>query len=157
VNVEKPVIVVDATVILKWYLPEIYSEEARDLLNRYQVCSSETVVSQVASGLWKRIRTGEVKPNEGKRIMRNLLRLPIRLTPTTSLAANAMDLSTFSTRTFNESQLFVLAMREESKVVTADFHWYTMLSSGKLKSYIAFVNRLDLPQESASKTVLTTV
>ncbi len=139
----RPKVVVDATVVMKWYFPEIYSKESLELLDKFEVCTVDVVVSQVATALWKRVRTGEVKAHESKRIVKNLVRLPIKFAPADSLAHNAMELSSYSTRTFNESLFFVLALQEKTKLVTADFSWYTMLSTGKLKNYIGFVNRID--------------
>jgi predicted nucleic acid-binding protein len=142
---DRPVIVVDASVIVKWYLPELYSEDALALLDRYQVVTVDTVVAQIGSVLWKRIKPGEMRAQEGRDIMRNLVNLPIRFCPASVLAANAIEFSSYTARTFNESLFFVLALREKTRLVTADFNWYTMLSNGKLKRYIGFVNRLDFP------------
>lgn len=138
----RPTIVVDATVMIKWYLPELYTDESLRLLDTFNICTVDIAMSQVGNALWKRIRTGEVKPHEGKRIISSLERMPIRFVPMSVLAVAAMELAAISTRTFNESLYFVLALREHTKVVTADFRWYGMLSTGKLKSYVGFVNEI---------------
>jgi predicted nucleic acid-binding protein len=139
--------VVDATVILKWYLPEIYSDESRKLLDHFEIYTVDVAISQVATALWKRLKTGEVKAHQGKRIVANLVRLPIHFVAASLLANNAIELSSYSTRTFNECLYFVLALREQTKLVTADFSWYTMMSTGKLKGHVGFVNRMELDLE----------
>ncbi|HWD42031.1 MAG TPA: type II toxin-antitoxin system VapC family toxin [Fimbriimonas sp.] len=133
-------IVVDATVLVKWYLPEMYSDECLRLLDSGQdLMTADVAVSQVASTFWKRVRTGELKAGEARRIVANLTRLPIRFVPMSVLAPSAMELSSISTRTFNESLYLVLAMREETRLVTADHRWHTLLATGKLKGHIELV------------------
>lgn len=147
---DRPLLVVDPTVIIKWYLPEVYSDEALKLLDSYEIATVDIAVSQVAGALGKRIRTGEVKAHEGKRIVENLTRLPIKFVPSATLASNAIELSAVSVRTFNESLYFVLALREKTRVITADFRWYNMLANGKLRNHIAFVNEVETPSLRSS-------
>lgn len=133
-------LVVDAAVITKWYVPEIYSDECRALLDGdFEFFVPEVAISQVSSALWKRARTGEVRPELANRIVKSLCRLPVTFVSTGTLGPNAMELATVSGRTFNEAMYFVLAFRLKSKVVTADHRWYTLLSTGKLKSHIELV------------------
>jgi predicted nucleic acid-binding protein len=128
-------------VLTKLYLPENYSEECRALLDAdCDLLTTEAAISQVSSALWKRARTGEVKPELANRIVRSLCRLPITFASTSLLGPAAMELAIASGRTFNEALYFVLAFRAETKVVTADHRWYTMLSTGKLKSHIELVS-----------------
>jgi predicted nucleic acid-binding protein len=143
VTASRPAIVIDASVIVKWYLPEIYSEESLKLLDEYEIHTVDVAIPQVATALSKRIRTGEVKGHEGKRIMENLVKLPIHFAPMDTLASNAIELGSITSRSFNESLYFVLALRRQTKLITADFRWYGMLSTGKLKKYVAFVNEPD--------------
>ena len=133
-------IVVDATVLIKCYLSEIYSDECVTLIESGQpIATAEIAISQIATALWKRSRTGEVKASEATRILGNLAKLPIHFEQIAPLAEQAMELSTFSARTFNESLYFVLALRHQPRVVSADHRWCNLLSTGKLKPYIEFV------------------
>ncbi len=133
-------LVVDSTVLTKLYVPEIYSDECRSLLDSgTEILVPEIAISQVSTALWKRARTGDIKPELANRIVKSLSRLPVTYVSTSSLAPAAMELAIASGRTFNESLYFVLALREETKLVTADHRWYTMLSTGKLKSHIELV------------------
>ena len=126
--------------LTKWYVPEMYSEECRQLLDLdVQIFVPEAAISQVSGALWKRARTGEVKPDLANRIVRSLCRLPISFVPTSSLGPAAMELAVASGRTFNESLYFALALRKGTKLVTADHRWYTLLSTGRLKSHIELV------------------
>ena len=134
-------IVVDATVIVKWYLQEIYTDECLVVLERApRIATVDLVFAQLASSLWKRARQGEVSAEQARRILANLARLPIEYAPISTLAPAAMELAAVTSRTFNDSLYLVLAMREKTKLITADHRWHNLLSTGKLKSYVELVS-----------------
>ncbi len=133
--------VVDATVLTKCYLPEIYTEDCLRLLDSgLELSAPEIAISQVASTLWKRARTGEIRADLAARVIRNLCRSPIHFVPSKALAPGAMELAVASGRTFNEALYFVLAIREQTSLVTADHRWHLLLSTGKLRGRVEFVS-----------------
>jgi len=142
--------VVDATVLIKCYLPEIYSEDCLKLLHReLPIKTCEYAMVQIGASLWKRSRSGEVKLTDAKRILKSLSRLPVEFVPTSLLTEAALDLSSFSGRTFHESLYLVLALREETALITADHRWHALLSTGKLKNYVDFVADVNLRLDRA--------
>lgn len=53
-------IVVDASVALKWFLPEPDSAKAEELLGSHDILVAPTlIVSEVCNAVWKRLRRGE--------------------------------------------------------------------------------------------------
>lgn len=145
--------VVDATVIVKWYLPEIYSDECIAVLRHApRIATVDLVFSQLASSLWKRTRQGELSADQSRRILGNLARLPVEFVPISTLAPAAMELAAVSSRTFNDSLYLVLAMREQTKLITADHRWHNLLSTGRLKPYVELVadTARRLAEESAA-------
>ena len=147
-------LVVDASVLIKCYLPEIYSEECLKLMGRdLPMKTCEYAFTQIGASLWKRSRSGEVKVSEAKRIIKSLARLPIEFVPTGLLAEGALELSSFSGRTFHESLYLVLALREETSLVTADHRWHALLATGKLKSYVDFISDVNVRLDREPLTV----
>lgn len=147
-------LVVDASVLIKCYLPEIYSEECLRLLNReLPTKTCEYALNQIGASLWKRSRSGEVKVSDAKRILRSLARLPIEFVPTSVLAEAALELSSFSGRTFYEALYLVLALREETALITADHRWHALLATGKLKTYVDFVADVNIRLDREPLTV----
>lgn len=138
-------VVVDASVVLKWYFSEAYSEAAIRLVGSgSEVCVPEILDAQVGLALWRRIRASEVKRDDAHRVLANLRRLPLVRVPVSELAPAALEIASVSTRTYNESLYFALAMRERTRLVTADRWWFTLLQTGPMKAHLRWVG--DLPE-----------
>ena len=133
-------LVVDASVAIKWLLPEAYSDECLALLDRgVPIVVPDFIVSQVGMGLAKRVRTGDLKPNWTEHAMAAFLRLPLIRVPTTELAVEAMELAAHGKRHFYDAAYLALAVREKSPLITADWRWYAGIANGPLKDYVKFV------------------
>lgn len=133
-------LVVDASVAIKWLLPEAYSDECLALLDRGEpILVPDFLYAQVGGGLAKRVRTGELKPSWSEHAMASLLRLPLVRVPVDSLAVEAVGLAARGKRTFQDAAYLALAAREGVPLITADWRWYAVVSTGPLKPYVRFV------------------
>jgi len=133
-------LVVDASVALKWYFHEPFSPEALKLIGgETEILVPDIIYAQVGSVLWKRVKNGEIKREEGHRILNNLRRLPLTAVTAADLAPAALEIATNSARTYNESLFFALAIREDTTLVTADRWWYSLLSTGPMKRWLQWV------------------
>jgi len=133
-------LVVDASVAIKWLLPEAYSDECLALLNRNErIVVPDFLVAQVGAGLAKRVRTGDLKPSWTEQAMATLMRLPLIQVPTTELAVEAVGLASRGKRSFHDAAYLTLAVREGVPLVTADWRWYALVSNGPLRDYVRFV------------------
>jgi predicted nucleic acid-binding protein len=71
--------VVDASVVIKWFIPEIHSEvalKARRLRDRLHVPGFMTL--ELGSVIAKKIRRGELTQDDGKTILKELRHLPLQ-------------------------------------------------------------------------------
>ena len=133
-------LVVDASVAVKWLLPEAYSDECLALLDRNErIVVPDFIVAQVGMGLAKRVRTGDLKPAWTERAMATFLRLPLVRVSAADLAVEAVGLAAYGKRHFYDAFYLALAVREGVPLVTADWRWYAALSNGPLKEYVRFV------------------
>ena len=132
--------VVDASVAIKWLLPEAYSEECLALLDRGQrIVVPDFLIAQVGSGLAKRVRTGDLKPAWTEHAMETLMRLPLVRVSMADLAVEAVGLAAHGKRPFYDAAYLALAVREGVPLVTADWRWYAAIANGPLKEYVRFV------------------
>jgi predicted nucleic acid-binding protein len=133
-------LVVDASVAIKWLLPEAYSDECLALLNRKErIVVPDFLFAQVGAGLAKRVRTGDLKPNWTEHAMATLLRLPLVQVPCADIAIDAISLASHGKRSFTDAAYLALAVREGVPLITADWRWYALVSNGPLKDYVKFV------------------
>jgi predicted nucleic acid-binding protein len=132
--------VIDASVAIKWLLPEAYSDECLALLNRNErIVVPDFMIAQVGAGLAKRVRTGDLKPSWTEHAIATLMRLPLVQIPTTDLAVEAVGLAARGKRSFHDAAYLALAVREGVPLVTADWRWYALVSNGPLREYVRFV------------------
>ena len=69
-------LVVDASVAVKWYIPEIHGDEAERILGSgYEMCAPDLLYSEVANVLWKHARRDAITVERAKAIMAALSRV----------------------------------------------------------------------------------
>lgn len=62
--------VVDASVVIKWFVPENYSEYADRLLNNsYNLLVPDLLIAEVCNILWKKVRLGQISLAEGQQAL----------------------------------------------------------------------------------------
>ena len=75
--------VVDASVVLKWFLPEPDSAAADFLLEQFlndevELIAPDLILLETANALWKRVRLRhEISADEASHVYRDLLTLPL--------------------------------------------------------------------------------
>src|ERR1035437_6042748 len=95
---DTPTYVVDASVALKWYLPEPDAERAEALLEAAMagtvaLAAPELLLLEVGNACWTHVRRGEMSPEEALTALRRLKRPPIRWVADADLALAALDLA----------------------------------------------------------------
>ena len=132
--------VVDAGVVVKWYLHEPFSLDALRLARRENdLLVPDLIYSQVGAVLWKRVKANELRREDAQRIISNLRRLPLITFASADLAPAAMEIATATARSFNESLYFALAMRENTQLVTGDHRWYGLVMTGPMKNHVKWL------------------
>jgi predicted nucleic acid-binding protein len=86
--------VVDASVALKWFLPEPLAAAAMRLLDvRYTLVAPRFLLIEAANARWKRYRRHELDIGEARRILRDLTRAPLEIHPSEPLTMAALDIA----------------------------------------------------------------
>ena len=122
-------IVIDANVAVKWYLPERGTEAAIELTTGGdQLIAPELIRLEVLSAITRRVRTGEARANEAKaqceRWLTNLTDGAVSLVPEQDLLHDAIDLSLKVKHPLLDCLYLAVAKRLEAPLLTADrpFH-----------------------------------
>jgi predicted nucleic acid-binding protein len=83
-------LVLDASVALKWYVPEEHAERAQEILRSgEQLIAPQIVVAEVANASWKLVRRGQLDPSQLHRIAAAIARPFDLLVPLTALLPRA--------------------------------------------------------------------
>lgn len=119
--------VIDASVIVKWFFPEVHSEEAVALIDRTNlVLVPDLLWAEVGSVFWQRVRRGEITAVEAERLVDALEAFPCELrgVPAQELLAPALAIAIEAGTTVYDSLYLALAIREGVPLITADRKFY---------------------------------
>lgn len=132
--------VVDASVAIKWYLPEEYSQQAVSLLvPGFELWAPDLVFVEVGNVLWKRVQRGELDPERARLFLIDFLSSPLHIEDSPVLLEKAWDIAHRYGRSVYDSLYLALAERLGAAMVTADKRLYNAIQSTSLKQHIVWV------------------
>lgn len=135
--------VVDASVGLKWFVPEVYSESAIKLRNpTFQLHAPALFDVEIGNILWKKMRRGELSRVEADAILTQLPLLPIVRHTDAPFIPAAVDMAEKIQRTVYDCLYLVLAMQIGGQLVTADERFYNSLSNTSLANAMLWVENI---------------
>jgi len=115
------VFVVDASVVIKWFVPEIHGHAARQLLSApHEYFSPDLLFSEVGNVIWKKVRRGELTAEQGHRLAADISRVAVDTVPTRGLLVDAHALAIATGLTVYDSMYLALAVRLKTEMITAD-------------------------------------
>lgn len=136
--------VVDASVAVKWVVPEVHSEAARRLRGKnYELLVPDFFFPEVGNVLWKRVRRGEDNADNARNALDALKSLPLQVYPSLPLMSRALDMALQIQRAIYDCVYLTLAVECQCQMVTADERLYNALQSDPLAAYLCWVE--DLP------------
>lgn len=131
---------VDASVAVKWYLPEIHDDAARRLLQQgNELLAPDLIFSEVGNVLWKRFRRGEALQSDVLSVLTSLIEMSLTVTPSSSLALPSLAIACEFNRTVYDCTYLALAARERAPMVTADEKLYNAIMASPLAEFVLWV------------------
>ena len=137
-------LVPDASVVSKWLLPEVDSDQARRILDLYQddkidLCAPPLLIPEVSQVLTKRTRRGEITGAQAKTAFEYLLlNAPVPV-ENYSILQSAFHLSVAHQASYYDCLYLAVALEQRCDMVTADARFYNAL-----RPAYSCVKRLDL-------------
>ena len=136
--------VVDASVGIKWFLPEIHSEAASRLpFLKASLHVPAFFHLELGNVLSKRIRRDELTPDEGEAIRKELQLIPLQQHSNERLMKPAFALAIQTRRSFYDCLYLALAEAIDGQVVTADRKFCSSLAASRYGKRMRWVE--DLP------------
>jgi predicted nucleic acid-binding protein len=126
--------VIDAGVVVKWFISEVDSDIAHQLLERYlqgvdTPVAPDLLIAECGNVLWRRCRQGDITPEEATESLADLLTLQVPLVPATSLVQSALQLALQYQRTVYDALYLTLAQERNCDLITADERFFNALSA----------------------------
>lgn len=140
--------VVDASVLVKWYIPEQLSEQAQEIMlsaikGEVSLFAPDLILSEVGNVLWKKGRRGELTPEEIREVADAVIQLSlVTIVSSNVLLTGALEIALSYDRTVYDSLYLALAMAEEAVFVTADQRLVNVLTYTPLVKNIIWLGDL---------------
>jgi predicted nucleic acid-binding protein len=121
-------VVVDASVAVKWFLPgstEPLGNQAAALLDLYDRNQTQFVVPdlfyvEITSAIWKAVRVGRVSRSFGDQALALLAEREFATVPSLKLLDGAFQIAADYGRTVYDTLYVALALQTKSQLITAD-------------------------------------
>jgi predicted nucleic acid-binding protein len=129
-------LVVDASIVSKWFLQEEESDAARALLRKNWILyAPDLLVAEIGNVLWKRLEKRELTLEQAELIMARFAAAPIVLVPVEQLSGMALRIAYLHRRNFYDCTYLALAIHEKCRMVTADLRFLNALRETPLSDY----------------------
>lgn len=135
--------VLDASIAIKWFVPEIYSDLAvRLLVSNHTFLVPDFFFAEVANVLWKRVRRGEDTAENARQTLADLNAVPVEIYLSQPLMPLALDIALQSDRAVYDSLYLALAISQKCKMVTADEKFYNALQNTVYVNHLLWVENI---------------
>lgn len=114
-------VVVDASVAVKWVIPEVLSDRADALRGRAdRLLAPDLLLTEAANALWKKLLRREITAREATRALDLLMASGLDLRPSAPLLGRALVLARRLRHPVYDCVYVALAQAEGATLVTAD-------------------------------------
>lgn len=134
----------DTSVVVKWFLPEPYAEEAARLRKwGLEIHAPEFLLLEAGNVFWKHLRQGKLAASVADDAIEALAVAPIRWHATGPLFAQAFRIAKETKRTVYDCTYLALALQVQHPLVTADKKFYDAIQTGPFASSVIWIG--DIP------------
>ena len=132
--------VIDASVVAKWFFNEVLCEESREVLRReYCLHAPDFLLLELDSVFLKRIRRGDISPEDGNAARSMLRQIPITCHTFSEFLDRAYEIAALTRQSVYDSPYIALALLLDSRMITADGRLYGALRNGPFKKHLLWV------------------
>ena len=137
-------IVVDASVAVKWFLPEPHAPAARRVLTGQRtLLAPDFIWAEVGNVLWKRCQRAEIAREAAQRILRDFRKFPIKTYAAKALLEHAWLLATQHQITVYDGLYLALAISRRCNLVTADRGFVDATKAEPFASIVVWIEQFD--------------
>jgi predicted nucleic acid-binding protein len=115
------VFVVDASLVVKWFVPEVHSDAAhRWLQASHDYFAPDLLFPEAGNAIWKKVRREELTQDEGQRLVWDLSRVAVEAVSMRGLLPDAHAVALSTGITVYDATYLTLAVRLDTQVITGD-------------------------------------
>jgi len=115
------IFVVDASLVVKWFVPEIHSEAAQRWLDAaHDYVAPDLLFPEVGNVLWKKVRRKELAERDARQLIVDVAHVGIETVATRSVLEDALALALAAGVTVYDAIYLTLAIRLDTALITGD-------------------------------------
>jgi predicted nucleic acid-binding protein len=142
-------LVIDASVVIKFYVPEILSDHAGEVLSRVAngevlLYAPDLVYPETGNVLWKKQRRRELTTEEVDEIVNAINALPMIIEPSKPILPLALSIAVQSGITVYDAMYVAIARIYETKMITADKKLTDALEKTEFRNDVRLLGTLAL-------------
>ena len=131
------ILVVDASVVVKWFVNEEGSDTAKILRDGdHQLFAPQLMAVEVGNTLWNKSRRGELKPLEAEALASNISALTVNWIADEELVVDAVRLAAALDHPVYDCIYLALAQRVGANVVTADKRFLNVVADTQYRGSV---------------------
>jgi predicted nucleic acid-binding protein len=135
--------VVDASVVVKWFVPEVHSIEAARLLDpEIVILVPDLVAPEFGNTLWKKVRRRELTREEADEIIAAFDMLALEIYPSKPLLSSAFRIAAAVDRTVYDSLYIALAVAQDCVLITDDRKFHGVIAESPLAEHIRWIGQI---------------
>ena len=132
--------VVDASIAVKWYVPEVFEQEATRLLNgKHRLHIPELILPEFANIVWKKAKRGEITQAEGEKINAAFARKRWTIHSHKRIIKSAYTGAAATGQTVYDWTYLALAISLSCEFATADEKFYKALENTAFRKNLKWV------------------
>lgn len=137
--------VLDASVVIKWFIPEVHSAAARRLLEGvHNYFAPDLLFAEVGNAFWKKVQLGQLIADDAQEFVTDLSEINVETLPCRTLAGDAHALAVATGRTVYDMMYLALTLRLKAQLITADERLYNALIALPMTApHIRLLTRFD--------------
>jgi predicted nucleic acid-binding protein len=133
-------LVIDASVAVKWFLPEAHALDASSVLDRrFTRVAPDFLWLEFGNALAARCRENQLTGTDASRILEALARYPVAYVASRPLVADGLKIAVRLGRGLYDCVYLALAMNRNARMVTADRKFYDAIKQSSHASSILWI------------------
>lgn len=137
-------VIVDASVAIKWYVPEIHHAEARQLLDgSFTLQAPDLIAAEFTNIIWKKhLQRGELSLAEAQSIIGDFETAPVDIYASMSLMAAAFNLAVELRHAADDCLYLAHAIAAGCPLVTADKPFHTAAERSGYGKHLTWIEKV---------------